>query len=42
MREGGTRQLIIPPDLGYGDQEQPGIPANSTLWFEIEVMEVLP
>jgi FKBP-type peptidyl-prolyl cis-trans isomerase len=41
MREGGTRQLIIPPDLGYGDQERPGIPANSTLWFEITVFEIV-
>jgi len=41
MREGGTRILIIPPELGYGSQSQPGIPANSTLWFEVEVVEIV-
>lgn len=39
MHVGGTRILIIPPELGYGDTDRPGIPANSTLWFEIEVID---
>jgi len=42
MRVGGTRILIIPPELGYGDQERTGIPANSTLYFDIEVLAVVP
>lgn len=40
MREGGTRTLIVPPELGYGDAEIPGIPANSTLLFEVELISV--
>ena len=32
--------LKIPPDLGYGSQERGIIPANSTLYFEIEVLSI--
>jgi len=40
MKVGGKRQLVIPPELGYGDQTTPGnkIPPNSTLLFEVEMM----
>ncbi|RKN38178.1 FKBP-type peptidyl-prolyl cis-trans isomerase [Streptomyces hoynatensis] len=30
--------LVIPPDMGYGDQEQGSIPANSTLVFVVDIV----
>jgi peptidylprolyl isomerase len=40
MRVGGHRRLIIPPELGYGDQEQPNVPANSQLTLLVELLDV--
>lgn len=40
MRVGGRRTLVIPPVLGYGDQERPGIPANSTLMFTVDLLGI--
>lgn len=37
----GTKiHLIIPPNLGYGEEDLDKIPPNSTLVFELELMEV--
>lgn len=38
MRAGGVRRVIIPPELAYGDRALRGIPPNSTLVFDIEVV----
>ena len=41
MKVGGRRQLVIPPDLAYGEQGQPpAIKPNSTLVFVIDLLEV--
>lgn len=40
MKEGGKRKLVIPADLAYGSQSPGGIPAYSTLVFDIELISV--
>jgi FKBP-type peptidyl-prolyl cis-trans isomerase len=42
MKVGGKRILTIPPELGYGSNAAGPIPPNSTLVFEIEVVDVQP
>ena len=41
LAEGGTRRLIIPADLAYGDTGQGTIPAGATLIFDITLVDIL-
>ena len=41
MKVGGTRMLVLPPELGYGAYGAGGvIPPHATLLFEVELLAV--
>lgn len=40
-KTGSRVLLVVPPDLGYGNKAQSGIPANSTLVFAVDILAVV-
>lgn len=40
LGEGGSGTLIIPPAVGYGSSSTGGIPPNSVLVFDMDLIEV--
>jgi FKBP-type peptidyl-prolyl cis-trans isomerase FkpA len=39
MKKGGSYHISIPPRLGYGDKAAGPIPANSTLEFDVKLLD---
>jgi len=41
MRAGDKWMVYIDPTMAYGEEGRPGIPSNSILIFEIELLEII-
>lgn len=39
LKKGGKMEIVVPPEQGYGNRQAGKIPANSTLIFEIELLD---
>lgn len=42
MRVGGRRQLVVPPDLGYGEKGEGRVPPGAVLVFDVTLIAVEP
>ncbi|MDC9590378.1 FKBP-type peptidyl-prolyl cis-trans isomerase [Xenorhabdus sp. XENO-10] len=42
VKKGGKITLVLPPNLAYGQASVPSIPANSTLVFDVELLDIKP
>lgn len=41
LKKGSKAYMIVPPLLGYGEYKVEKIPSNSTLIFELEIVDVM-
>lgn len=42
MKIGDEKLIVIPQQLGYGSTAQTNIPAYTTLWFRIKLVNIIP
>jgi peptidylprolyl isomerase len=42
LQKGQKAKFVIPSELGYGAMQRGSIPANSTLLFDVELVDVIP
>lgn len=42
LKKGGKMEIVAAPELAYGDRQAGKIPANSTLKFEVELLDFTP
>ncbi len=42
IQAGMKRRLVIPPNMAYGPRSRGKIPANATLYFDIDVVKIAP
>jgi FKBP-type peptidyl-prolyl cis-trans isomerase len=40
MKVGGQRRLVVPSRLAFGERGRPGVPANSPVVFDVELITV--
>jgi len=40
LKKGDKARFVVPPKLGYGEMQLEKIPANSTLIFDTEIIDV--
>jgi FKBP-type peptidyl-prolyl cis-trans isomerase len=40
LKKGGKARLIVPDSLAFGEMSRPGIPANSILLFDVELVDI--
>ena len=41
MKKGDEREIVIPANLGYGGATTSSIPAYTTLWFNIKILDIV-